>query len=159
MTTLFRVAISLALALVLSCSRGLDDVCPNGEDSYVCEIPYELLYSDREYFVGRNVRVDGVLIRGVLSEPPGSEAEAVLLFSSAERAAFCDVGRAIKIVGYDPNDPSNVREGGQRYVSVVGRFSVGNDGYWGEIVLYRTPTPRFVPVDLDVNCLRLPPPV
>lgn len=161
MRSLMRASIFLSLTFISSCGREVerDSVCGLGEgmEGYVCAVPYELLYSDRDYFFGRNVQVDGVLIKGVVAEPPGKESDIVLFFPSAERAAFCNKGNAIKIVGYLHDDPDNVDKRTQKYTSIVGEFSVSREGYWGEIILRQSPSPLFVPGNIDIDCMRLPP--
>lgn len=149
-----------ALAAV-SCFRmaphGAPDICSNVSAGHVCAVPFEVMYAQRETLSGRLIRLDGVLVVGVRSEPPGSETTVALLFPSMERARMCNPEFAIELLASSKQVADDLRNASGRFVSVVGRSRPSPRGHWSQLEVM-TPPALVSSEQEDFQCMTAPPP-
>jgi hypothetical protein len=142
---LFTGALLIAAVILATASCGKtranndSDICATEDQNHVCVAPFAALYSHRQALVGRNIRVEGVVVVGVRPEPPGSSIPVVLLFPSAERARLCNPELAVELVASrDLADELSVVSGG--FVSVAGKLQLSQKGHWSELVVTAAPS-------------------
>jgi hypothetical protein len=133
-------------------------VCENAGADHVCAVPFEVVYSGREALIGRNVRLEGVLVVGVRPEPLGSEIPVMLLFPSMERARICNPKFAIELVPAVSGVANELRDANGGIVSVAGRLTSSAKGHWGELKVEARPALVFSEKS-DIRCMTPPPPL
>lgn len=113
-----------------------DDV---GKEGYVCTVPFELIFSHRDYLVGRLISVDGVLISGLSPEPADSTTPLYLLHSSFERARMCNPEVSIELIPTSRATQEALQRSSGWLVSVVGKLRVSKSGRWAELEVMQEP--------------------
>ena len=157
MNSIFVVIAALAAS---ACSQNgrqeLAGVCEHAGANHVCDVPFEVVYSGREALIGRNVRLEGVLVVGVRPEPPGSEVPVMLLFPSMERAKICHPKFAIELMPAVGGVANDLRDAKGGIVSVAGRLTSSAKGHWGELKVEARPALIFSDKS-DIRCMTPPP--
>lgn len=142
MSSLARLLLLAALFAAVSCQQvnGREaDVCKGTDKTHVCSVPFEVVFSDREALIGRNVELQGVLVVGTRPEPPGSQTPVMLLFSSTERAKICSPEFAIELVASKEvvRELENINGS---TVSVAGQLKLSPRGHWSQLDVVTAPT-------------------
>lgn len=132
-------------------------ICDGAEADHVCLVPFEALYFDREHLMGRNVRLEGVLIVGATPEPPGSEEPVMLLFPSMERASICNPQLALELLPASAGIVAELRDAHGTYISATGRLQPSKRGHWSEMQITRPVSP-ISSAKGDFYCMSVPPP-
>jgi hypothetical protein len=114
--------------------------CDDVDARHVCSVPYELLYSDRSALLGKNVRVEGVLVVGTSHFLPGAREPAVYLFASPERAQACTLEHAVRVapMTVDVMEEFAAHDGWR--VSVAGHLRRAGTNAWVELQTHRGPS-------------------
>jgi len=115
-----------------------DDLCPDHDRNYTCNVRFETIYSYRNLLIGTNVRIEGILI--IESNPPHEEEKLplMLLFPSTERARIFNVRFAIELtpspLEHAANIDKDIARPSFRFTSVSGKFYPDpKERYWGRI--------------------------
>jgi len=121
-----------------------DDVCKSYNKNHSCSLRFETIYAYRDFLIGANIYIEGILITKSNSLPKEESPPLMLLFPSTERAKMFDAISAIEIVlppQEDMIDASYQKIESQpniRFTSVLGKFSLHPGGkYWGRIEMMR----------------------
>jgi hypothetical protein len=150
---------AIATALAVSCDRIEDvpSICQKSDVSHVCLVPFEALYTQRDNLAGQLIRLDGVLVSGARSEPPGSELPVILLFPSVERAEMCNPGLAVELLTTSEKVLDGFRKADGGFVSVVGKLQQSHRGHWSQMQVVSAPT-LISSEQHDLSCMKTPPP-
>jgi hypothetical protein len=144
--------------LVSACHSEQSKTCSNNK-SQICSIPFELLYVNRKSFANRDIELEGVLVAGQRSEPPGSNTPVILLFSSAERAQICNPEFAVNIVPRSEKIRLALNAASGNFVSVHGLLSTGTTTYWADMKVTAPAVSLGRPTNDFKSCMELPPPM
>lgn len=109
------------------------------EEGYVCTVPFELVYSQREQLTGRLISIDGVLVAGLSPDSVDSTTPLYLLYSSSERARACNPVISIELIPTSRAVEESLRNSSGWLVSVVGRLRVSKSGRWAELEVMQEP--------------------
>ena len=129
--------------------------CPYG---ITCDVPFELVYSDRASLDGVSFKLHGYYVEA----DEGLEIEGIgrgdgLLFSSREQALMCNISGSLLVLKGSHAGGSIPMDNG--YVSVIGTFArAKSPRFWGDIALNK-PMVLLRENEQAVNCMKMPPPL
>lgn len=162
MSAITRVLLTaVAVIAAASCDQtpphGASGICADAKADYICAVPFEAIYSEREALTDRSIRLDGVLVVGLRPEPPGSEVPVMLLFPSIERAKICNAQFAIELVPSSAEIAIALRSADGGFVSVAGPLHPSRKGHWGEMKIKVAPA-LIGGEKRKFECMTTPPP-
>lgn len=114
----------------------------------LCRVPYEAVLSSRKRFDEVLISVDGVL---------SVESESIYVYPNLESKKFSIRSKALEIRGsIERIEVAKFLDG--KYVTVVGRFRVGDADNWGVLDLALEPHEIPEPFDANATIPAAPPP-
>ena len=155
---LLQLVIVLAIS-TSACRAGAaeaPEICPSAS-RYACAVPFESVYANRHELINKAVQLEGVVLVGVRSEPPGTTVPLALLFPSTERSEICNTALALQLTG-SPRILEELRSASGGAVSIAGELALSDKGHWAQINVVRVSQLRTARGDAHVNCLNPEPP-
>ena len=136
----------------------MDYGCDSSNPNHVCAVPFELIYANPHGLEGRYISLDGVVVVGSKTREIAKNQRLILLFGSSEKARICNKRLAIEIVPSSAEAAKELLFADGAIVSVVGRLSPGERGYWATLTVERPPAFITAP-SAGFWCMKDPPPV
>jgi hypothetical protein len=138
--------------------RAGSSLCSSVKEPYVCIVPFEVIYSDRDTLEGRVISVDGVIGAGIHQEPPGSKDPIFVLFSSRERAQACTAALALELIPEPIDMERRLQQYSGEIATVTGILRRGDSPrFWARLEVTGVSVPLTGPKE-EIDCLSERPP-
>jgi hypothetical protein len=134
----------------------LGDPC-DPKEPYICTVPFEVIYSDRDALEDRVISVDGVLGAGYQMEPPGSTEHLFVLFSSFERARVCNAKLAVELVSQSTEIDNRLQKYSGYIVTIQGKLHRSDSQAWAKLEVTEVGSP-VVEEKQQISCMGPRPP-